>query len=108
MQAFFEKTLESVESIRNQMAFVRSLRDLGGPSPTWQSVKKSFWNAATLISPGKVDISMEMDDIELYADSLLSQGFLQPPGKFDTTREIPDDKNPVVFPDVRRIPDPDI
>jgi PAS domain S-box-containing protein len=75
MQMFFEKTLESVESIRNQMAFVRSLRDLGGPSPTWQSVKKSFWNAATLISPGKVDISMEMDDIELYADSLLPRVF---------------------------------
>ena len=75
MQTFFEKTLESVESIRNQMVFVRSLRDLGGPSPTWQSVKKSFWNAAILIIPGKVEISMEMDDIELYADSLLPRVF---------------------------------
>jgi PAS domain-containing protein/two-component sensor histidine kinase len=75
MQAFFEKTLESIESIRNQMVFVRSLQDLGGPSPAWQSVKKSFWNAAKLVSPGQVDISLDMDDIELYADSLLPRVF---------------------------------
>jgi signal transduction histidine kinase len=75
MQAFFEKTLESVESIRNQIKFVRSLQDIRGPSPVWQSVKKSFLNAVTLVSPGKVDISMELDDFEVYADSLLSRVF---------------------------------
>jgi signal transduction histidine kinase len=75
MQAFFEKTLESIESIRNQIKFVRSLQDLRGPSPVWQSVKKSFLNAVTLISPGKVDIHMELDDFEMYADSLLSRVF---------------------------------
>ncbi len=40
MQTFFDKTLESIESIRNQMAFVRSLQDLGITSPAWQSVKR--------------------------------------------------------------------
>jgi len=75
MQAFFEKTLESIESIRNQIKFVRSLQDLRGPSPVWQSVKKSFLNAVTLVSPGKVDISMELDDFDVYADSLLSRVF---------------------------------
>jgi len=75
MQAFFEKTLESVESIRNQIKFVRSLQDLKGPSPVWQSVKKAFWNSVPLISAGSIDISMEMDDIELYADSLLPRVF---------------------------------
>ena len=75
MQAFFEKTLESVESIRNQIKFVRSLQDLKGPSPVWQSVKKAFWNAVPLISAGSIDISLEMDDIELYADSLLPRVF---------------------------------
>jgi len=75
MQAFFEKTLASVESIRNQIKFVRSLQDLKGPSPVWQSVKKAFWNSVPLISAGTIDISMEMDDIELYADSLLPRVF---------------------------------
>jgi signal transduction histidine kinase len=75
MQVFFEKTLASVESIRNQIKFVRSLQDLKGPSPVWQSVKKAFWNAVPLISAGTIDISMEMDDIELYADSLFPRVF---------------------------------
>ena len=75
MQAFFEKTLASVESIRNQIKFVRSLQDLKGPSPVWQSVKKAFLNSVPLISAGTIDISMEMDDIELYADSLLPRVF---------------------------------
>jgi signal transduction histidine kinase len=75
MQAFFEKTLESVESIRNQMAFVRSLQDLGITSPSWQSVKKSFWDAVGLVPAGNVDIRVEMEDIELYADPLLPRVF---------------------------------
>jgi PAS domain S-box-containing protein len=75
MQVFFEKTLASVESIRNQIKFVRSLQDLRGPSPVWQSVKKEFWNSVPLISAGSIDISVEMDDTELYADSLLPRVF---------------------------------
>jgi PAS domain S-box-containing protein len=75
MQTFFDKTLESVESIRNQMAFVRSLQEIGITSPTWQSVKKVFWEAVMLIPSSTIDIRVEMDDIELYADPLLPRVF---------------------------------
>jgi PAS domain S-box-containing protein len=76
IQAFFDKTLESVESIRNQMAFVRSLQDIGITTPVWQSVKKVFWEAvALLLPPGSIEIRMEMDDVELYADPLLIRVF---------------------------------
>jgi PAS domain S-box-containing protein len=75
MQTFFDKTLESIESIRNQMAFVRSLQDIGITSPTWQSVKKAFWEAVMLNPSNTIDIRVEMDDIELYADPLLPRVF---------------------------------
>ncbi len=75
MQTFFDKTLESVESIRNQMAFVSSLQAIGITTPTWQSVIKSFWSAVTLLPFSNVDIRVEMDDIELYADPLLPRIF---------------------------------
>ncbi len=75
MQTFFNKTLESVESIRNQMAFVSSLHAIGITSATWQSVTKSFWSAVTLIPASNVDIRVEMDDFELYADPLLPRIF---------------------------------
>jgi PAS domain S-box-containing protein len=75
IQTFFEKTLESVESIRNQMTFVRSLEDIGITSPSWQSVKKVFWEAVMLIPSSAIDISVEMDDIELFADPLFPRVF---------------------------------
>jgi PAS domain S-box-containing protein len=75
MQIFFDKTLESIESIRNQMAFVRSLQDIGITSPIWQSVKKTFWEAVMLNPPSTIDIRVEMDDIEVFADPLLSRVF---------------------------------
>jgi PAS domain S-box-containing protein len=75
MQTFFDKTLETVESIRNQMTFVRSLQDIGITSPTWQSVKKVFWEAVMLGPSSTIDIRVEMDDIELYADPLLPRVF---------------------------------
>jgi PAS domain S-box-containing protein len=71
MQTFFDKTVESVESIRNQMAFVRSLEEIGILSQKWLSVKKSFEDAVMLVSTTNIDISMEMEDVELYADPLL-------------------------------------
>jgi PAS domain S-box-containing protein len=75
MQTFFDKTLESIESIRNQMAFVRSLQDLGITSPAWQSVKKVFREAVLLNPSSTIDIRVEMDDIELYADPLFPRVF---------------------------------
>jgi PAS domain S-box-containing protein len=75
MQTFFDKTLESIESIRNQMAFVRSLQDIGITSPIWQPVKKAFWEAVMLNPSNTIDIRVEMDDIELYADPLLPRVF---------------------------------
>jgi PAS domain S-box-containing protein len=75
MQAFFDKTLESIDSIRAQMAFVRSLQDIGITSPAWQSVKKVFNKTVLLVPAGTLDIRAEMEDIEIYADPLLPRIF---------------------------------
>jgi len=75
MQTFFDKTLQSIESIRNQMSFVRSLQEIGITSPIWQPVKKVFWEAVMLFPSSTLDIRADMDDIELYADPLLPRVF---------------------------------
>ena len=75
MQAFFDKTLESIDSIRSRMAFVRSLQDIGITSPAWQPVKKVFNKTVLLVPAGTLDIRAEMDDIEIYADPLLPRIF---------------------------------
>jgi len=75
MQMFFDKTIESIESIRKQMAFGKSLQDLGITSPTWQSVKKSWNDAVGLLPANNIVISMDMADVELYSDPLLPRVF---------------------------------
>jgi PAS domain S-box-containing protein len=75
IQAFFDKTLESIDSIRTQMAFVRSLKDIGITSPAWQSVKKTFNEAVQLVPDHTLDIRAETDDIEIFADPLLPRIF---------------------------------
>ena len=75
MQMFFDKTIESIESIRKQMAFGKSLQDLGITSPTWLSVKKSWNDAVGLLPANNVDISMDTADVELFADPLLPRVF---------------------------------
>jgi PAS domain S-box-containing protein len=75
MQAFFDNTIGSVESIRNQIGFFRSLQDLGIVSPKWQSAATAFENARMLLPANHVDIRADMDDLELYADPLLPHVF---------------------------------
>ncbi|MDD1698571.1 MAG: ATP-binding protein, partial [Methanoregula sp.] len=75
MQTFFDETLQSIESIRSQMTFVRSLQEIGLASPSWQPVKKVFWEAVMLFPHGTIDILTDVDDIELYADPLLPRVF---------------------------------
>jgi PAS domain S-box-containing protein len=75
MQTFFSKTIASIEAIRNQMAFARSLQDIGIISPAWQSVKNVFWSAFSLVPASNIDIHVDVDDIELYADPLLPRVF---------------------------------
>ena len=103
MQTFFDKTLESIESIRNQMAFVRSLQDLGITSPAWQSVKKVFREAVLLNPSSTIDIRVEMDDIELYADPLFPRVFYNLVANSIQHGDHQSDKNPAFCKRIRRI-----
>ncbi|MFA4823571.1 MAG: ATP-binding protein [Methanoregula sp.] len=75
IQAFFDNTIGSVESIRNQIGFLSSLKDRGVISPKWQHISQSFKIAATLLPAHQISIGSEMDDFEIYADPLLPRVF---------------------------------
>jgi PAS domain S-box-containing protein len=75
MQAFFDSTIGSVESIRNQIEFFRLLQEHGLVTPKWQHVSHSFEDAAALLPAHAVDIRSEMDDFEIYTDPLLPRVF---------------------------------
>ncbi len=75
MQMFFDKTIESIVSIQKQMAFGKSLQDLGTTSPKWQSVSKIWNDVVRLLPANTIEFSLETADIELYADPLLPRVF---------------------------------
>jgi PAS domain S-box-containing protein len=75
MQQFFDKTIESIESIQRHMAFGKSLQDLGMTSPKWQSVKKIWNDVVRLLPANNLEFCLETADIELYADPLLPRVF---------------------------------
>ncbi len=75
MQIFFDKTIESIESIQKQMAFGKSLQDLGMTSPKWQLVSKIWDDVVRLLPAKSVEFSLETADVELYADPLLPRVF---------------------------------
>ncbi len=75
VQTFFDRTTVSVEAIRNQIAFMRTLQELGILTPKWHPVKQEFEDAAGLLPTKTVVVSSDIADLEIYADPLLPRVF---------------------------------
>jgi signal transduction histidine kinase len=75
MQKFFDKTIGSIESIRNQISYMRALQELGLVSPKWQSVRQAFNDALKLLPDTCVDIYTDVGKTEIFADPLLPRVF---------------------------------
>jgi PAS domain S-box-containing protein len=75
MQQFFDKTVGSIESIRNQIAYMRALQELGFISPKWQRVERAFSDAVRLLPEHTASIRSEIGGLEIYADPLLPRVF---------------------------------
>ncbi len=75
IQKFFDRTIGSVESIKNQITFMRALQDIGIISPKWQSVRQAFSDAIRLAAEERVQVTLDADDVEVFADPLLPRIF---------------------------------
>jgi PAS domain S-box-containing protein len=75
MQMFFDKTIGSVESIKNQIAYERTLQNPEVIRPVWQSVHLAFSEATRMLPTHSVDITSDVGDIEIFADPLLPRIF---------------------------------
>ncbi len=75
MQHFFDKTIGSIESIRNQIAYMRALQELGIVSPKWQKIRQAFDDAVLLLPEHAADIRSDVNGIEIFADPLLPRVF---------------------------------
>jgi signal transduction histidine kinase len=75
MQKFFDKTIGSIESIRNQISYMRALQELGLVAPKWQPVRQAFYDAVKLLPDTTIDIRADVGTLEIFADPLLPRVF---------------------------------
>ena len=75
MQKFIDKTIGSIESIRNQISYMRALQELGLVSPKWQPVKQAFSDALNLMPDTTLAIRADVGGVEIFADPLLPRVF---------------------------------
>ena len=71
MQQFLDKTIGSIESIRNQIVYMRDLQELGIVSPKWQHLGRAFDDAVSLLPEHHAEIRTDLDNVGIYADPLL-------------------------------------
>ena len=75
IQTFFDKTIGSVESIKNQIAYERALQKPGSITPRWQSIDQVLAEAIQMMPENSVNIGTEVANIEIFADPLLPRIF---------------------------------
>jgi PAS domain S-box-containing protein len=70
-----EKEKDLIRKIRRTLNFARSYQDLGTTPPTWQSVGQVFLFAISHIDLTSVKRTVDVEGLEIYADSLLERAF---------------------------------
>jgi PAS domain S-box-containing protein len=72
---YLDKEEESVRKILNSLNFAKSYQDLGINPPQWQNVNHSFILGISHLDFSSLRRTINLDDLEIYADSLLERVF---------------------------------
>jgi PAS domain S-box-containing protein len=72
---YMDKVERATRNIRQQIIFTRDFQRLGAVEPRWQSVEDLLDKALTAMEAGKIDISVDLGGLEMYADPMLEKVF---------------------------------
>lgn len=70
-----DKAEESARRITSSLNFAKSYQDLGATPPRWQDVNQTFIFGISHLDFLKIERSVHLDNLEIYADSLLERVF---------------------------------
>lgn len=76
LRLYREKQLGIVQAINESLKFANYYQNLGLTPPQWQIVTHSFLIGISHMDLSKLSRNMEVDGLEIYADSLLENVFL--------------------------------
>jgi PAS domain S-box-containing protein len=72
---FIKRAQEAAKSIEEEILFTKTYQDIGVHAPTWQNVEGLINKAKTGLLPAAVTLTIDLDNLEIYADPLLEKTF---------------------------------
>jgi PAS domain S-box-containing protein len=73
--SFIKKETAATERINQQITFTKEYQDIGVHAPQWQNIHDMIISAANLLDMSLVDLQVNLNDIEIYADPLSGKVF---------------------------------
>lgn len=75
-QGYRRKQEDIVRTISHSLRFAKNYQDLGMDPPAWQDVSRTFLIGISHIDTSNLSRKIQLDNLEIYADSLLERVFL--------------------------------
>jgi signal transduction histidine kinase len=72
---YYDLEMESLKKIESSLNFAKNYQDLGVRPPEWQDVHQSVIMGISHLDFSSVERSIHLDNLEIYADSLLERVF---------------------------------
>jgi PAS domain S-box-containing protein len=72
---YIQKARSASEVVKKQMEFTRLYQEIGSKRPDWINVERTIRGTLGSLSRNDVDISIEVKDIEVYADPMIERVF---------------------------------
>jgi PAS domain S-box-containing protein len=74
-RVYFNNQRLAAETIQKQIAFTKDYENIGVKSPQWQNVRQVIMNANGNHATTKYKVTIDIHDVEIYADTLLERVF---------------------------------
>ncbi len=70
-----DKELAAANAIQNLITFTRDYQNIGIQPPAWYNLSKTIKTAAACVHLGSVDLSVDIEGVEIYADHVVEKVF---------------------------------
>jgi len=70
-----DKELAAANAIQNLITFTRDYQNIGIQPPAWYNLSKTIKTAAASVRMGSIQLSVDIDGVEIYADHVVEKVF---------------------------------
>jgi PAS domain S-box-containing protein len=75
MLRFIEREETAAQNIQRQIEFAKNYEGIGARAPQWQNIGKRVAELRSTVTDLRIDVSAELDTVEIFADPLLDKVF---------------------------------